>query len=83
MQTRTNDNKPGGRDLKGHSGVQPWSQGDIFPYVIPYCEQYSQDGVLMATWHEVLGPGAPHPSPRYPTDSAARAAALRHLGRTA
>lgn len=38
---RTSDNKPGGRDLIGHSSVQAWSAGPLFPCVIAVVERYS------------------------------------------
>lgn len=41
---RATDNQPGGRDLIGHSGVQPWSAGAIFPAVIQRVEDY--DGLV-------------------------------------
>jgi hypothetical protein len=34
------DNVPGGRDTVGHSAVQGWSAGDIFPAVITVVESY-------------------------------------------
>lgn len=37
---RSNDNKPGGRDLIGHSSVQAWSAGPLFPCVIAVIERY-------------------------------------------
>lgn len=40
-----NVNVPGGTDTVGHSAVQAWSAGDIFPAVIRIVESYSPDGV--------------------------------------
>ena len=44
--TRANDNKPGGRDLVGHSSVQAWSAGPIFPAVIARVETYGDEDSL-------------------------------------
>jgi len=41
---RANDNKPGGRDLVGHSSVQAWSAGPIFPAVIARIEDHADWG---------------------------------------
>lgn len=80
MQTRTNDNKPGGRDLKGHSGVQPWSRGDIFPCIIARREFYLAGECFHQRW-ELSAPGAA--SRIFTTYDGAHADALRHLGRAA
>jgi hypothetical protein len=37
---RSNDNRPGGRDLIGHSSVQAWSAGPLFPAIIYVRERY-------------------------------------------
>lgn len=44
---RSTDNKPGGRDLIGHSSIQAWSAGPLFPAVIAQVENY-------ATYEEFL-----------------------------
>ena len=58
---RTNDNQPGGRDLVGHSGVQPWSAGPIFPGIIARVEVYSPDGAMthFGTHWTLTYPGQP------------------------
>lgn len=42
----SNDNQPGGRDLIGHSAIQPWSAGEHFPAVVSRVETYNPDGTL-------------------------------------
>lgn len=55
---RSNDNKPGGRDLVGHSSVQAWSAGPIFPAVISRTEQYShRTGDFKGTYWTLHYPG--------------------------
>lgn len=40
-------NVPGGRDTIGHSSVQAWSAGELFPAVISTVESYAEgDGTL-------------------------------------
>jgi hypothetical protein len=39
-----NINVPGGRDTIGHSSVQGWSAGDIFPATIAVVEHYDDYG---------------------------------------
>lgn len=39
---RENDNQPGGLDRVGHSSVQAWSAGPIFPAVIAVVEVYDE-----------------------------------------
>ena len=48
-------NTIGGIDANPHSGIQPWSKGDLFPAVFVVVETYSTDerAALLKTEHEV------------------------------
>lgn len=46
-------NVPGGTDTVGHSSVQAWSAGDLFPAVIATVESYGADGALRHTSFEL------------------------------
>lgn len=66
-------------DAIGHSSVQPWSAGDIFPFVIVRTEVYWSDHRLMkATWQAINGPGGAETSVFCSYD-ACRQAAIDHL----
>jgi len=42
-------------DVIGHSGLQPWSQGEFFPAVIAVRERYDEFAGGLE-WHEVCSP---------------------------
>lgn len=45
---KVNQYTDGVTDKLMHSGVQPWSAGDSFPFVVYKVEKYTDDGVLQA-----------------------------------
>lgn len=53
-------NKPGGRDTVGHSGVQAWSAGELFPFILAFHEHYGPDGRFQGAQWVVSGPTIPH-----------------------
>lgn len=52
-------NMPGGTDTVGHSGVQAWSAGEVFPFVIAFHEYYSGAGAFQGAQWVVSGPTIP------------------------
>lgn len=52
--SRGSDNKPGGRDLIGHSSVQAWSAGPLFPCVIAVVERYTMTGEFRSRSFELM-----------------------------
>ncbi len=62
----------GGTDTVGHSSVQPWSAGDIFPATIAVIESYTYAGEYRFTAYELMLDGQ---SERFATYDDAVAAA--------
>lgn len=62
-------------DTLGHSSVQPWSAGDIFPFVIVRTEGPAH---FSTTWQAINGPGGAETATFYSYD-ACRQAAIDHL----
>lgn len=44
-----NDNQPGGVDRVGHSSVQAWSAGPLFPAIIAVVERYPEQAGTVCT----------------------------------
>lgn len=67
-------------DTLGHSSVQPWSAGDIFPFVIVRTEHHFR-GYYYTSWQAINGPdGATlHPTPSYDETREAARAHLAYL----
>lgn len=66
------DNLPGGRDTRGHSSVQAWSHGEIFPAVIVIVDSHDQEGTFRYRAYDLCLDGQ---AERFATHEDAEAAA--------
>lgn len=75
MRNDETTNMPGGRDTVGHSGVQAWSAGELFPFILAFHEYYDGAGRFQGSRWVVSGPTIPHG-----VDFAGYAAAAKYAG---
>lgn len=75
MRNDETTNMPGGRDTVGHSGVQAWSAGELFPFILAFHEYYDGAGRFQGSQWVVSGPTIPHG-----VDFAGYAAAAKYAG---